>query len=556
MAHLPPGRRRVLAALVCGVVIWCGLLAVVLAQDRERLLEQLFPRAGKTQVGTEVTVALEEPVDPKSYIVGPSDRITVSIWGSPTISYELTVTPEGTLLIPTVGEIGVAELPLAEVKERTVAEVRKKYMAGQITVTLTQPRPVVVTVTGIVIKQGSYTLLATERVDKAISLANMAMDTVREERERQRAMLQTASTRNILLRRRDGTVHRVDLARFYAARTSSANPYLQNGDVVVVPRRDLQKDFLSIYGGITAPGEYEFVEGDRLSDLLLISHGFTPLADSSYVEISRLDSTGNHMVNWVVDGKAILAGQAEDIPLQRGDRVFVREKAQERRNFVVEVQGEVRYPGLYPITKESTKLSQVIRSAGGFTEHAFLPGAEIIRTSVSEKEVDLERLLSLRGYITPLDSAYYNTETSIRLRREVVAVDFERLFLRGDSTQDVTLHAWDVIRVPARKKTVYVFGQVVSPGHVPYEAGQSYDYYIRKAGGYAERARKGDVKIIKGRTKQWLDVGQTEVEEGDNIWVPMKPHRDFAYYMNLYGQVSSALSVIVGIGVLIMQASK
>lgn len=548
-------QRRILAG-VAFVLFVCAFVSGAIAQERERLLEQLLPRSGRTQIGGETTIALEEPIDPKTYIVGPSDRITVSIWGSPSALYELTVTPEGTLLIPTVGELRVAELSLAEVKERTVAEVRKKYVAGQITVTLTQPRSVVVTVTGIVIKQGSYTLLATERVDKAIAMANMAMDTAREERERQHAMLQAASRRNIVLKRRDGTVSRVDLSRFYATRNSTANPYLLNGDVILVPRRDLDRDFVSIYGGITAPGQYEYVEGDRLTDLLLISHGFTPLADSSHVEISRLDQTGNRMLNWVVDAKAILAGDAEDVPLQRGDRVFVKEKPQERRNFVVEIRGEVLYPGVYPITKESTKLSHVIASAGGFTRHAFLPGAEIIRTSLTEKEMDFERLLSSRGYITPIDSAYYNTETSIRLRREVVAVDFERLFLQGDSTQDVTLHAWDVINVPARKKTVYVFGQVVTPGHVPYEEGRSYEYYIRTAGGYAERARKGDVKIIKGKTKQWLDVSKTEVEEGDNIWVPMKPHRDFAYYMNLYGQVASALSVIVGIGVLIMQASQ
>ncbi|MGQ9853100.1 MAG: SLBB domain-containing protein [Candidatus Oleimicrobiaceae bacterium] len=544
--------RRIVMALIAIM----ALGAPAYPQDRERLLEQLFPRTGKASMGAEATVALEEPIDPNTYIVGPSDRITVSIWGSPSVSYELTVTPEGTLLIPTVGEIQVAELPLSVVKERTVAAVRRKYVAGEVTVTLTQPRSVVVTVTGMVIKQGSYTVLATERVDKAIAMANMAMDTVREERERQRAMLQTASTRNILLRRRDGTTSRVDLPRFYATRSSNANPYLLNGDVIMVPRRDLSKDFLSIYGGVTAPGEYEYVEGDRLSDLLLISHGMTPLADSAHVEISRLDSTGNRMVNWVVDGKAVLLGKAEDIPLKRGDRVFVRERQQERRNYVVEVQGEVRYPGIYPITKESTKLSEVIRSAGGFTEQAFLPGAEIVRTSVSEKEMDLERLLSSRGYITPVDSAYYNTETNIRLRREVVAVDFERLFVRGDSAQDITLHEWDLIKVPARKKTVYIFGQVVSPGHVPYEKGRPYEFYIQKAGGYAERARKGDVRIIKGKTKQWLEVGRTEVEAGDSIWVPMKPHRNFAYYMNLYGQVASALSVIVGIGVLIMQATR
>jgi protein involved in polysaccharide export with SLBB domain len=43
--------------------------------------------------------------------------ISVNIWTSPQLIFPLTVTPEGTLIIPTVGEIHVADLTLSEVKK-------------------------------------------------------------------------------------------------------------------------------------------------------------------------------------------------------------------------------------------------------------------------------------------------------------------------------------------------------------------------------------------------------------------------------------------------------
>ena len=61
-------------------------------------------------------VALESPVDPNAYYVGPSDVIAVNFWMSPPQSYSLTVTPEGTLIIPTVGEVMVSGMTLASAK--------------------------------------------------------------------------------------------------------------------------------------------------------------------------------------------------------------------------------------------------------------------------------------------------------------------------------------------------------------------------------------------------------------------------------------------------------
>ena len=137
----------------------------------------------------------------------------------------------------------------------------------------------------------------------------------------------------------------------------------------------------------------------------------------------------------------------------------------------------------------------------------------------------------------------------------IIIGHFEKLFLSGDSTQDVILQSEDIVIVPSVKKTIYVFGQVVSPGHIPFIAGEDAFYYVRKAGGFTERARDGDMKIIKGKTKQWLDPDETDIEDGDYVWIPKDPDRPFAYYMTIASQAASVLSVIIGIAVVIVQVT-
>jgi protein involved in polysaccharide export with SLBB domain len=227
-----------------------------------------------------------------------------------------------------------------------------------------------------------------------------------------------------------------------------------------------------------------------------------------------------------------------------------------RGDYRVKVIGEVVFPGTYPITRNTTRLVDVVRSAGGFTDAASLVSSEVLRQSVAERDIDLERLQSLRGGVPPDDSTYFYLETDLRIRKEVVNADFQALFLHGDTTQNVVLQDNDIINVPSRKKTVYVFGQVVTPGHVAFAEGQDADYYIRKAGGVTDRARRGDAKIVKAKTRQWLSPGDTPVEEGDYVWVPKVPDHPFGYYLNIVAQSAVIVSAAVSIVLLVAQINK
>ena len=395
------------------------------------------------------SIPLEETIDASEYIVGPSDGFNVSVWISPPLSFSLTVTPEGTLIIPTVGEIKITDEFLKDAKSDIIDAIRKKYIQGEISATLISPRPIVVHIDGAIFLPGTYTARSIDRADKIIKQASELSTTMVtfDKEEDQKKLLEEQSTRNIILRRRDGTQLHVDILKFYATKRNMLNPYLREGDVIVVPRNEKERNVIGIYGEVNIPGRYEFVEGDSISSLIDIAHGFTLRANSDSIEFSRMDAEGKTISSQVISKDGI-ESQQQNFLLQPGDRIIVKSKMDLRQDFIVEIKGEVRYPGKYPITKDRTTLSTIINQAGGFTEFASLKTAEVIRNSVKKEEIETERLLSFRGNVSAEDSSYYSLEASLRMKKEAVTVDFEKLFHDGDSTKDITLRSEDEIVIP------------------------------------------------------------------------------------------------------------
>jgi protein involved in polysaccharide export with SLBB domain len=535
-------KRKLKCALITGLLIIAATV-VTFSQTLKTGMESIDKNdqdKDKVQIPTFTvsTPAFEGAIDAEVYYVGPSDVISVNIWISPPLNFMLTVTPEGTLIVPTVGEVKVADLSLAQAKKKIIGEIKKKYISGDPSVTLVAPRKILVTVNGSV-SPGRVTLLATDRAESAIKTFGAAI-----------------TNRNIVLKRKDGTQQRIDIPRFYATKDDKWNPFVRDGDEIVVPRIDGDKNTISIWGGVQVGGTYEFAEGDRFLDLIELGHGFTKRARKDSVLLYRYDSTGLKLNVKVVNVSAMIEGQTENIPLQQFDKVVVIEEYNPRENYSVSINGEVYYPGTYPIEREATKLSSIINRAGGLTKYASLKSAELIRSSTPISEQYLDRLMSMRGSFTPDDSSYYILESELRIRHEVVNVNFEKLLIQHDSTQDVILRSGDGIFIPNVRKTIYVFGQVSSPGNIPFAEGKDYKYYVEKAGDFTDKARTGDVMIIKRANRQWLSPGDTNIEEGDYIWVPKEVERSFGYYMNIFSQTAAVITAAVSIALLWIQLRK
>lgn len=508
---------------------------------------------------------LEGPVDPDKYIVGPSDILSVNIWTSSPISLTLTVTPEGTLIIPTVGEIRVIDISLAEARKKILGEIKKKYLMGNPSVTLLSPRDFIVAITGNVRFPGRYTMNATVRVDRLIQAANSFVQKTTEEKsaigvqkaeENPDYKPEKVSKRNILLRRRNGKISRVDLQKFFVTNNDEWNPFLLEGDEVFVSLLDTIKNLFAVYGAVNAIGRYEFISGDSLLDGINLSYGYNSRANLDSIELVRFDSTTGSLTSTVVKAAQLYPGSPKNIPLEPGDRIVVKDKVDMREDYRVFVDGEVVHPGVYPITKSSTKLSEIIRRVGGFTEYASLKSAELLRKHIVIDDAQLDRMVQRKSNITPEDDTYVTVEGDTKIRRDDVNVNFEKLFSTKDESQDIILQPEDHIYIPSVRKTIYVFGQVTSPGNVPYIEGKKVEYYIASAGGYTDDAQKGDVAVIKWTTRQWFDPDKTQIQEGDFIWVPPVVRRPASYWLAVIGQTTSIISVALSIVILVIQLKK
>ncbi|MFZ1979079.1 MAG: SLBB domain-containing protein [Bacteroidota bacterium] len=465
--------------------------------------------------------AYEGIINPDFYFLGPSDVLSVNIWISPPFSFNPAVTPEGMLLVPTVGEVYVAGLTLTQAKKKIISEIQKKYLSGKPTVTLMRPRKVIVTVDGSVVPY-KVTLYATQRIEAALRAAKVSIN-----------------IRNIIVKRLDHSEQRVDVLKFYATKDEQWNPYVREGDEIVVPRIDGNKNTIAIFGGVQVQGMYDYVEGDTFLDIIALAHGFTRRARQDSILLYRYDSTGSRVYSSVIDANAIKGGRAENIPLMRFDKIVVQEQYEPKESYHVTVKGEVIYPGVYPIEREKTHLSAILKLAGGFTQYAAISNAEVQREIVSPPKY--EKTLNFRGLSYDDDSLNYNAESELLRTHQVASVDFKKLIFDKDTSEDIVLFPGDTIVIPSSMNNVYVFGQVVTTGNVPYISGKDFEYYLQRAGGVTDAARTGDIMIIKHTTRQWMKPDETKIEENDYIWVPKKMGRPFAYYLNIVSQVAGIL---------------
>jgi protein involved in polysaccharide export with SLBB domain len=487
----------------------------------------------------ETTPILERSIDPSEYLVGTGDELSIDIWGQIYVQHILTVTPEGDLLIPRVGKVEVGEKFLSDAKEIIRRTVLKSYRNAQVTINLVGLRKVKVMVAGAVMIPGIYSVYAYTRASEVIEEAG--------------GFLENSSHRNIVLTRSEGSTKNVDVFRSQRLGDRSRDPHVFGGDAIFVPTREDNINTVGIYGAVKSGGSFEYSHSDSLLDLIRLAYGLTLNVDLLQAELSRFNPDNLTTRSIPIDLKGLLSGNDPDknIPLLPDDRVFIRTIPRYHKKDQVFVQGEVYYPGVYQIQEDTTKLSEVITRAGGFTPNASLAEAKMVR-SYNVVDPEFERLKNIPvADMTKSEYEYFrlrSRETPGRL-----ACDFEKLLGEGRSEYDVTLKSGDVITIPPRSMVVNVSGSVVNPGLIPYEPGRDFKYYIDRAGGFSWKARSSKIMIIKGQTGERMKPSKRrKIGPGDTILVPEKPERD---YWKFFKDTMLVLGNIATIYLVIQQAT-
>ncbi len=166
---------------------------------------------------------------------------------------------------------------------------------------------------------------------------------------------------------------------------------------------------------------------------------------------------------------------------------------------VVQVLGEVKLPGRYPLTGEMS-LIEVLARAGSTTDMA---GSTAVITHARA-----DRPVGTSG------------TTDRPADKDVVRVDLKAL-QSGALNENVTLHDGDVVFIP-RAERIFVYGQVKVPGAYAIQDQMTVMQALALAGGLTERGSSRRLQIIRqvnGAKKQIKAKLDDLVQPGDTIVV-------------------------------------
>ncbi len=501
-------------------------------------IERMMAQRQAIRAGTDGQ-ALESAIDPKTYILGPGDGVYLDVYAAHYLDQDLTVTPEGRIIVPKTGQIDVAGLTMPEAEKKINELLARDYKNPQAFLSLRRLRTMKVSVLGEVLSPGVHQATAMMRVSEIISKAGDLTD--------------KSSLRNIEIHHADGTLRtKADLDKYYYTGDLSANPILEGGDVVIVPRAS--KLFM-INGFVGTPGAKEYADGDKLSSVIALSKGLKQGARTDSIEIARFtpeDALHAHRmyVNFV---------GGEDPEIKEGDVIFIRGASQYHLPRVVSIGGEVLYPGNYSIEVGQTKLSDLLLRCGGILPTGSVDEAVVLRRAgVGSWETDPEYIMieRLKGFdekrLSDDQFNYYMARTR-QLGRSVMIVNFRNLLEKGDASQDIMMRDDDSVWIPRARGFVSVIGSVNSQGNIAFIEGARYKDYIERAGGFTSSADKSAVRVINSKTSTYINPRSDDnykIGSGDTIVVPAEHSTFWADFERVTTITAQVITIIAGIIVL------
>ena len=263
------------------------------------------------------------------------------------------------------------------------------------------------------------------------------------------------------------------------------------------------------------------------------------------VYLGGIDSYGSldnvQIQTSVGDIKIVNENNLDNLSLSPGDVLIFGQKSNLADEKPVRISGQVFKEGIFPY-KESMRMLDLIRMAGGYKKDAFQMGGVLIRESAKENEKEaLEKsyqdLVSAiagaisAGFITndvtsiiPLLKELTNIEPTGR-----IITEFSVWRMENDQNLNTLLEPGDEIIIPRFKNTVTVVGEVLAPTTIPFNDDLNVYEYINLSGGITSVAAEDKIYLIhpNGRAfplkKRFLFSGNQRVLPGSVIYVPRNP---------------------------------
>lgn len=180
----------------------------------------------------------------RSYYIGPSDRLSIDVFGVPELEREIQVDSAGRLSYPLIGVIETAGLTPEQLAREIEARLRSNFVKNpQVTVNLKETTNQLVTVDGQVGKPGMYPVTGRMTLERAVAVAGGASE--------------FAKLSDVIIQREVGGKSYIGLYNLAAIRRGNyADPDVYPNDLIIVgesKQRRLFRDLLQVLPLATTP---------------------------------------------------------------------------------------------------------------------------------------------------------------------------------------------------------------------------------------------------------------------------------------------------------------
>jgi len=405
-----------------------------------RDLLRRFPRFGMSffrQPPTTFAPIESMPVT-AGYLLGPGDRVNISLWGMVEHRFDITINRDGLAIVPHIGAIRLAGQTQDQAGRTLRAAFERYFTDFELNLSVEGLRSITIYVTGDVRSPGAYTVSPFATLINALLVSGGPSD--------------SGTLRRIELRRRGQTIAVFDMYEFLLRGDKSNDIRLLPGDVVFVPPVG---PLVGVAGEVRRPGVYELKTSTRVRDLLYLAGGISAQTFMGRIQYYTIQGGAYRVVfEGSVDGLA-------DRLLSDGDilRLFpIMEAAT-----VVRIEGPIGRPGIYGVVPGVTRVSELVSQAGGLLPMASGRG-ELTR-------------------VTPTPSGPRTTRFDIDLTAA----------LRGDPTNNLVLEFNDYLLVHIlpnweTQRLITLGGEFLRPGIYAVARGERLADVLRRSGGFTSQA--------------------------------------------------------------------
>ena len=295
---------------------------------------------------------------------------------------------------------------------------------------------------------------------------------------------------------------------------------LKPNDVLFIPTKQemMEEQTITIHGEVNYPGIYKYASNETLEDFVLQAGGLKNSASSVKVDVARRvmnpkaltnDSISAYTYSFALKDGFVIDG-TPGFHLMPFDEVYVRKSPGFSKQQNVVVDGEVMFSGTYTLQRKNTRLSDVIKAAGGINDRGYAAGATLVRkiNESERKRLEAARKMALEQYeqVAAEEAAKTGKSVDITNSERIkkfqiedtysVGIELDKAIATPGSDADIVLREGDRIVVPQYTGTVKINGEVMYPNTVGFVKGKKASYYIDQAGGFNNKAKRGQTYII------------------------------------------------------------